>query len=76
MIDPYEKIIMVMRNQSVSSGPFALGVMKDATTCSLGSIELTDEDYYKMSGVNVAADDTVLFAKVDDTYILIGKVVE
>ena len=46
MIDPYEKIIMVMRNQSVSSGPFALGVMKDATTCSIGAIELTDEDYF------------------------------
>lgn len=76
MIDPYEKIIMIMRNQSVTSGPFALGIMDSATECSIGAIKLDDEDYYKLSGVSVSAGDTVLFAKVDDTFILLGKVVD
>ena len=76
MIDAYEKIIMTMRNQSSKESPFALGVMDTARTCKIGALSLDDDDLYKLDGAEVAKDDTVLLAKIDDSYIILGKVVD
>jgi hypothetical protein len=76
MIDPYEKIIMIMRNQGSGTGePFVMGNMKTATKVSVGDLVLSSGDYLKLSGVSLSKGDDVLIAVVSDVYIIIGKVV-
>lgn len=76
MIDAYEKIIMIMRNQSNVAGPFVFGIMDSSTECMIGELRLTEDDMFKLDGVSVSAGDMVLIARVDDSYVIMGKVVE
>ena len=76
MIDAYEKIIMTMRNQSNVASPFVFGIMDSSTECMIGELRLTEDDMFKLDGVSVSAGDTVLIARVDDSYVIMGKVVE
>ena len=78
MINPYEKLIMIMRKQSskTASTRLTTGLMLDGTKCQIGDLKLTKDDLLYLNNVSLAKDDIVLIAIVDEQYIVLGKVVE
>ena len=76
MINPYEKMLMIMREQgSVTDAPFSMGCMSSGGKLQIGDLVLTSDDYYKLNNVSLQSGDNVLIAIVDDSYIVLGKVV-
>lgn len=76
MIDPYEKILMVMREQGANKNvPFMMGSMKNSTDCVVDGMTLENNDYYKLNNVSLSEGDKVLITVVDDSWIILGKVV-
>lgn len=78
MINPYEKIIMLMRKQAEQTVPssFTTGKMLNSTKCQIGDLKLTKDELLYLDGLSLSKDDIVLVAMVDEQYIVIGKVVE
>lgn len=76
MIDPYEKILMVMRNQGRTDSPMFTGLLNTDGTCEVGDIILESGDYAKLGNITVSQKTEVLIANVDDRLIILGKVVE
>jgi len=75
MINPYEKIIKVIRDQG-RTGPFLFtGILKTDGKCITGDLVLHEGEYLKLDGVSVTTDSRVLIALVDESFIILGKVV-
>lgn len=79
----YEKIITMMKNapskkQQINS-PFLLGEMTSNNTCSIGDIELDEDDLLINTSLEnkLEAKDTVLLSRLnEDDFIILCKVKE
>lgn len=76
MINPYEKIIKVIRDQG-RTGPFLYsGTLCPDGRCIMGDLTLNEGEYMKFEGISVTQDSRVLIALVGENFIVLGKVVE
>ena len=76
MINPYEKMIMVMRDQG-RTGPFLfIGMLYPDGKLLIGDLLLHAGDYSKLEGITVNSDSRVLIALANESFIILGKVVE
>ena len=76
MIDPYEKILKVIRDQGRTDSPLFTGLLNAGGTCAIGSLLLERGDYATLGDITVTEESEVLIASVDDRLIILGKVVE
>lgn len=71
----FAKFLDIMRRQGSKDNPttIEIGVMKDATTCMLGDLELDTEDLlyaeHLVTGYHKAVDSITPSLKNDDTFI-------
>ncbi|MBQ9607652.1 MAG: hypothetical protein IJV16_10845 [Lachnospiraceae bacterium] len=86
MIDPYEKILMVMRGQGKTEAPLLTGILKPNGNCNIGDLVLEPDDYDslaveseenegRLEKITTDTDVEVLIASIDDRLIILGKVV-
>lgn len=74
----YEKIVTLMKSVQSGSSSFVLGEMQSQTVCSIGKLELEQEDYLINADIKDTLEkgDTVLVHKfTDEKYIILAKVV-
>lgn len=77
MIDPYEKILMVMRDQGKTDDVLLTGILKPDKTLEIGDLILEEEDYAALNQKPTTEEDAeVIIAALDDRFIILGKVVE
>lgn len=76
MIDPYEKILKVIRDQGRTDSPLFTGLLNSNGTCAIGDLILERGDYATLGDITVSGQSEVLIASVDDRLIILGKVVE
>lgn len=76
MIDPYEKIIKIMREQGRTEPQLFTGVLRADGSCSVGDLLLESGDYSALNNrMTVLSDTKVLIASIDGDLIILGKVV-
>lgn len=76
MIDPYEKIIKVIRDQGRTESQLFTGVLKANGKCLIGDLTLEPGEYSKLGNISTSQNAEVLIANVEDRLIILGKVVE
>jgi hypothetical protein len=76
MINPYEKILMVMRDQGRTESPLFTGLLYPDGKCAIGDLMLEQGDYVTLGEITVTEESEVLMASLDDRVIILGKVVE
>lgn len=76
MIDPYEKIIKVMRDQGRTESPLFCGVLRADGKLSVGDLLLEQGDYSRVGNITTNTPVKVLIAYVEDDFIILGKVVD
>ena len=76
MINPYEKMLMVIRDQGRTDAPLFTGLLNTDGTCAVGDLILDSGDYATLGEITVEERSEVLIASVDDRFIILGKVVE
>jgi hypothetical protein len=75
MINPYEKILKIMREQGRTEPQLFTGVLHPNGRCSVGDLVLEPGDFSRLGNFTTLRDVTVLIASVEDNLIIIGKVV-
>ena len=76
MINPYEKMIMVMRNQGRTESQLFTGMLSPDGTCAVGDLILEPDDYATLGEITVTVESEVLICSINDRPIILGKVVE
>ena len=76
MIDPYEKLLMVMRDQGRTDSPLFTGLLYPDGKCAVGDLIIEQGDYATLGEITVTEESEVLIASLDDRLIILGKVVE
>lgn len=76
MINPYEKIIKVIRDQSKTDPFLFTGILTTDGKCIMGDLVLHEGEYAKLEGVSVSTDSRVLIVLLNEQFIILGKVVE
>ena len=76
MINPYEKILMVMRNQGQTESQLFTGMLSPNGTCAVGDLILEPGEYATLGEITVTVESEVLICAIDDRMIILGKVVE
>ena len=75
MINPYEKILMLMRDQGRTESPLFTGILHANGKCSVGDLILEPGDFSRLGNITTTQDAKVLIASVEDDLIILGKVV-
>ena len=75
MINPYEKMLMIIRDQGRTESQLFTGVLHSDGSCSVGDLTLEPGDFSRLGNITTSQDATVLIASVDDDLIILGKVV-
>lgn len=75
MINPYEKMLMVMRNQGRADSQLFTGLLQADMKLDIGTLTLEPGEYSVLNGLTAGANTKVLIASVNDELIVLGKVV-